>query len=305
MSESARETDDAGMYRIRGDRTATNELLESAYPAFWCSVTPGHNPMPLEGVTSSGMIRTAANRNRVPALFQSVVDAAVVVVGATAHDASLYLYGSVATGTARKGKSDVDLLTVGIAAEEAAHIERALSLQFSDLCRGVEIAVAQPSDFLGESDEAYGGRVFLRHYCVHLAGPDLHSCLPDFPADVRAARGFNGDIAQHARRWLSELEKGADPVRLSRQIARKTLLATTGLVSVHDATWTTNRTASAERWAAIKPALAGDLRILLSWAGGDAAPDRSAVEGILNGVVLQIVASFETMIGLWSSEDRD
>jgi hypothetical protein len=57
---------------------------------------------------------------------------------------------------------------------------------------------AQRSNFSHESDEAYGGRVFLRHYCVHLVGPDLHSALPDFTADVRAARGFNGDIAQNA-----------------------------------------------------------------------------------------------------------
>jgi uncharacterized protein len=178
-------------------------------------------------------------------------------------------------------------------------------VRFSDLCRGVEIASAQPSDFLDDTDAAYGGRVFLRHYCVHLAGPDLHSCLPDFPADVRAARGFNGDIAQHAQRWLTELEEGVDPIRLSRRIARKTLLAVAGLVSMHDATWTTDRTASATRWGTIQPDLAGDLRMLLAWADGNAAPDKSAVEGVLYGVVSQIVTLFETMIGLWNSGERD
>lgn len=258
---------------------------------------------PLEGVTSLGIIQTGVRRDRVPALFEPVLYAAVVAVRAASRDASLYLYGSVATGTAQAGKSDVDLLTVGLPAGEAAAIGRDLSFRFSDFCRAVQVGAAQQSNFSGESDEAYGGRVFLRHYCVHLAGPDLHSALPDFPADVRAARGFNGDIAQHAERWRRELEEGCDPVRLSRRLARKTLLAVTGLVSVHDATWTTDRTAAAARWAEINPAVADDLRKLLTWASGNEARDRYSVEAALDGLVAQIVASFETTIGLWNSGD--
>jgi hypothetical protein len=256
---------------------------------------------PLEGVTSVGTIETGASRDRVPALFEPVLDTAVVAVRAANRDASLYLYGSVATGAAQAGRSDVDLLTVGLSSGEAAVIGRALFLRFSDLCRGVQVAAAQLSDFLGETDEACGGRVFLRHYCVHLAGPDLHSALPDFSADVRAARGFNGDIAQHAQRWWRELEEGCDPVQLSRRLARKSLFAVAGLVSVHDATWTTDRTAAAARWAGLNPALASDLRMLLTWASGNETPDRYAVEAALDGVVAQIVASFETAIGLWDS----
>ena len=258
---------------------------------------------PLEGVTSLGTIETGASRDRVPAMFEPVLDNAVVAVRATNRAASLYLYGSVATGTAQAPRSDVDLLTVGLPLGEAAAIGRALSLRFSDLCRAVEVAAAQPSDFLGATDEACGGRVFLRHYCVRLAGPDLHSALPDFSADVRAARGFNGDIAQHARHWWRELQEGCDPVQLSRRLARKSLFAVAGLVSLHDATWTTDRTAAAARWAGLNPVLASDLRMLLTWATGNETPDRYDVEAALDGVVAQIVASFETTIGLWNSGD--
>lgn len=255
---------------------------------------------PFEGVTSRGTIATGARRDQVPALFEPVVDTAVVAVRAAKRDASLYLYGSVATGTAQAGRSDVDLLTVGLPSTEAAAVGRDLSSRFSDLCRAVQVAAAQPSDFSGETDAAYGGRAFRRHYCVHLAGPDLQSALPEFPADVRVARGFNGDIAQHAQRWWKELEEGGDPVPLSRRLARKSLLAVTGVVSVHDATWTTDRTAAAARWAEIRPALAGDLRMLQTWASGYETPDRYPVEAALDGVVAQIVTSFETTIGLWN-----
>ena len=109
-------------------------------------------------------------------------------------------------------------------------------------CRGVEIAAAAAVDLAGDTDAAYGSRVFLRHYCVHLAGPDPSAGLPAFPAGARAARGFNGDIGQHVRRWRQELESRAVVADLlGTRTARKTLLAAAGLVSVRDRTWTIPR----------------------------------------------------------------
>ena len=221
---------------------------------------------------------------------------------AATSDSSLYVYGSVATGMALPGKSDVDLLTIGLSSATAVQIGRTLSAQFSDLCRAVEVAAAEPRDFSGEGDQAYGGRVFLRHYCVHLAGPDRQSALPNFPADTRAARGFNGDIAANARRWRLELEAGRDLSELGRRLARKTLLAVAGLVSVHDHTWTTDRAYAKTRWSEIEPALATDLQMLLAWSSGEASPDRQSVEAALDGVVDRIVSSFDTSIGFWTSE---
>lgn len=257
---------------------------------------------PLEGVTPVGTIRTGVGLDRVPVAFEPVLRAAKDMVRAADGDSSLYVYGSVATGMAQPGESDVDLVTIGLPSAKAAEVGLALSRQFSDLCRAVQVAAAQPSDFSGDSDEPYGGRVFLRHYCVHLVGPDRHSALPDFPADAQAARGFNGDIAEHAQRWRLELEAGRDAVELSRRLARKSLFAVAGLVSVHDHTWTTDRGLAAARWGEIEPTLANDLQMLLAWTSGAASPDRQSVEAALNGVVDRIVGSFETSIGLWSSE---
>jgi hypothetical protein len=132
---------------------------------------------------------------------------------------------------------------------------------------GVEIAAAEAEDLAGDSDAAYGFRVFLRHYCIHLAGPDPSAWLPAFPADTRAARGFNGDIARHCRRWRQELGSGTVPADLlGVRAARKTLLAVAGLVSVCDRTWTTDRARAARRWGEIEPGTAAPLRRLLSWA---------------------------------------
>jgi hypothetical protein len=231
--------------------------------------------------------------------FESAITAAISAVRDADRDASLYLYGSVATGLASPPESDIDLLTIGLAPAAGADIALALSLRFSELCRGVEVAAAQPTDFVGDTDAAYGGRVFLRHYCVHLAGSDRYSALPEFAADVRAARGFNGDITEHATRWRAELANDYDPVGLRRRLARKSLLAVAGLVSMHDGTWTTDRATAATRWGEIEPTLANDLEMLVAWSHQGESADSTSVEAALDGVVAHIAASFESTIGLW------
>lgn len=252
---------------------------------------------PLEGVSENGTIVTGVGRNKVPPTFEPVLEAAIAAVRSA--EVSLYVYGSVATGMARAGTSDVDLLTIGLAGDEAASIGQDLSERHADLCRGVEVAAANVSDFEGNGDEAYGGRVFLRHYCVHLAGPDLHSTLPEFPSDARAARGFNGDIARDVERWRSQHDEGRNDAELGRRVARKSLLAVAGLVSVHDRTWTTDRRSAAARWSEINPALAADLQTLVAWSLGDQTASEHAVSELLDGIVAEIAVAFEKMIGLW------
>jgi Nucleotidyltransferase domain len=67
---------------------------------------------PGEGVAADGTIRTGARQGRVPAAFEPVLADVVALLGGSG--ASLYVYGSVATGTARPRSSDVDLLSIGL-----------------------------------------------------------------------------------------------------------------------------------------------------------------------------------------------
>jgi hypothetical protein len=259
---------------------------------------------PEEGVAPDGTILTGAHRDRVPAAFEPVLADAVAVAGQSG--ASLYVYGSVATGTARLGSSDVDLLSIDL--PDAAILGQHLSTRYADRCRGVEIAAATAADFPGDTDYAYGCRVFLRHYCVHLAGPDPSAALPAFPADAWAARGFNGDLGQYFGRWRQEAESGtvaAGP--LGVRVARKTLLAVAGLVSVHDQTWTTDRSRAARRWSEREPGLAAGLGQLHSWVAGERRPTREEVERVLadDGIVAAILERFSRLIGLWPGEGED
>jgi hypothetical protein len=256
---------------------------------------------PDEGIAPDGTIRTGAHRDRVPAIFEQVLADAVAL--AAGSGASLYVYGSVANGTARPGASDVDLVSIDL--PDAAIVGQRLSARYADRCRGVEVAAATAADLAGDADAAYGFRVFLRHYCVHLAGPDPAAALPAFPADTRAARGFNGDLDQHLRQWRRELESGtAAAGSLGVRTARKTLLAVAGLVSVHDHTWTTDRSRAVRRWGELEPGLAAELVRLLSWAQGERHPSREDVERALadHGIVPAIVARFTSLIGLWTDD---
>jgi uncharacterized protein len=257
---------------------------------------------PDEGVGPDGTIVTGARRDRVPPAFEPVVHAAVAEVGAVDSSVQLYLYGSVATGRARIGESDVDLLSVGLPADAAEEIGRELSHRFRALCRAVEIGAARPEDVVGSRDEAYGLRVFLRHYCVQLAGEPRTDLAPAYPADVRAARGFNGDIAAHARRWREALDQGDDLSRVGNRLARKTLLAVASLVSVHDGIWTMDRAGAACRWAAIDPASALDMRVLVDWAEGPVPASLQDVERVLDGTVARVVRVFTETIGQWSGD---
>jgi hypothetical protein len=259
---------------------------------------------PGEGVAADGTIRTGARRDRVPAAFEPVLTDAVAFLGECG--VSLYVYGSVATGAVRPGSSDVDLLSLGL--PDAAVVGQCLSARYAGLCRGVEIAAATVADLVGGTDAAYGFRVFLRHYCVHLAGPDPSATLPAFPADARAARGFNGDIARHHRRWRQGLESGTVAADLlGVRVARKALLAVAGLVSVHDRTWTTDRSRAARRWGELEPGLAAPLGLLLSWARAERRPSRGEVRRALadDGIVAAVVERFGSLIGLWADDPED
>ncbi|GGI02568.1 nucleotidyltransferase domain-containing protein [Egicoccus halophilus] len=248
---------------------------------------------PREGVTPQGTIRTGARRQAVSPVHEPVLRAAV---DAVAGRCALYLYGSVATGTASVPTSDVDLLSIGLTAAEARRIAGSLSARFRDVCRELSIGPAGWDQLDEDGDEAYGLRVFLRHYAVHLHGPDPAASLPAFPADVRAARGFNGDLARHVGRWMTALEQGEDPARLGTRVARKTLLAVAGLVSVRDGTWTTDRRSAAGRWGQLEPQTS--VESLVAWL--DLPPtDPAAVQAALAGPVAAVTEAFAAEIGRW------
>ena len=267
-----------------------------------CAPT-GHDPC--EGVSATGAIVTGVHRSKVSSEFESVIQATLDRVAGMSKNISVYAYGSVVTGMARTCRSDVDFIAVGLEPEVALAIGSELSEQYGHVCRGVDVGPAQKTDYERADDESYGNRVFLRHYAVHLAGPDIRTELAgfesEFAADAAAARGFNGDIALAALRWRTSAQAEPQPPALGRRIARKTLVALAGLVSVHDATWTTDRLAAARRWARLRPEHEAALAELVCWSSEpNAMPTSALVHEHLDGIVAGVVDEFASRIGLWT-----
>lgn len=253
---------------------------------------------PWEGRGPDGVVVTGADIERVPADFRPVLDRAERLVTERGDGASLYVYGSVATGQARPGTSDVDLLTIGVSEGDTSRLASVLSAEFAGLCQAVELAACRPDDLVGSSDRAYGMRAFLHHYCVHLVGPSRDHAETGFLADRRLARAFNGDIAEHAAGWHAEAAS-SDAADVGRRLARKSLLAVAGLVSVHDRTWTTDRDGAAERWKQVDERLAPGLDDLVAWSNLTARACRASIGGALD-TVDAIVDRFAVNIGLWT-----
>lgn len=250
---------------------------------------------PREGLNSDGTIRTGVSRTRVPGSFEPIISAAVDEFEKIAEDSSaLLLYGSVATGAARHGQSDIDLVAFGPPRDWCLETSMKLSSDFSHLCRGVEISQTKRSDFSGKRDECFGNRVFLKHYCVALTGIDLAEEWSPFQGDRHAARGFNGDIGACVNRWRRY------PIR-ARSIARKTLFAASGVVSVLGKTWTTDREEAARRWGQIEPQFSDEATALLKWCDSDSSVSDEDRKRALstNGIVASVADRFASTIGFW------
>jgi hypothetical protein len=105
--------------------------------------------------------------------------------------------------------------------------------------------------------------------------------------------------------WRERLESETLAAELlGIRVARKTLLAVAGLVSVYEHTWTTDRSRAVQRWIELEPGLAAPLGRLNSWATGERRPSPEEVGRALagDGIVAMIVERFSRLIGLWAGD---
>jgi uncharacterized protein len=102
------------------------------------------------------------------------------------------------------------------------------------------------------------------------------------------------------QRWELETDDGADLARLVRRIARKTLLAVAGLVSMRDATSSTDRRTCARRGKELEPD--APVETLIRWLDLP-SNDAATIHDALEGPVAQVVQSFRSEIGLWRTHD--
>lgn len=226
---------------------------------------------PDEGVGPGNVITTGVRARRIPQLLSDLVTRVVTDFASIDGVVAVYLYGSVATGMVTVPTSDLDLLVVlgdETPEEGVQHIAARLSEAHQHLVREVGIAVVRASDIWADTVDGLGIRCFIKHYCIHLYGEEIHQNLEPCRASAKVAWAFNHDIGEAVASAKTQLAQAVEPTRVAevcRSSARRVTLAATSLVSIAKTTWTTDRGTAARAIAEIYPEWAPAAQRALRW----------------------------------------
>jgi uncharacterized protein len=181
---------------------------------------------PSRGLDAQGYLEREGSLACVPHAFRPVVavarDRVLEVFGARLHSA--YLYGSIPRGTARVGRSDLDLLVALLEEPSDADREAARALgetvdkEFGQI-DGVGTLLYSRARLLSEA-ERYDLGWFVACLCTPLLGEDLAEYLPRYRPDSLLARETNGDLALLLPRWRQRIADAADTDEARRPLVR-------------------------------------------------------------------------------------
>ncbi|MEU6589349.1 nucleotidyltransferase domain-containing protein [Streptomyces sp. NPDC046881] len=222
------------------------------------------------GLDAQGLLAREGSLARVQPAFRPVVaavrDRLPAVFGARLHSA--YLYGSIPRGTARVGRSDLDLLIA--LREEPADADRAavqalgeaLDQEFRQI-DGVGTLLCGRERLLSDL-ERYDLGWFVACLCTPLLGEDLAAHLPRYRPDSLLARETNGDLGRWLPRWRERIARAEDTEEARRPLVRfmsRHLVRTAfTLVMPRWQGWTSDLREMAEVFGAYYPERAAKLR---------------------------------------------
>ncbi|MFJ2829084.1 nucleotidyltransferase domain-containing protein [Streptomyces sp. NPDC087263] len=246
-----------------------------------------------KGLDAQGYIAPEGALGLIPREFRPVVatarDRLLDTFGARLN--STYLYGSLPRGTARVGRSDLDLLLV-LREEpteedraDARSLDGALDKEFPQIDGSGTLLVSRTR--LLSDLETYDLGWFVACLCTRLLGEDLAEYLPRYRPDSLLARETNGDLALFLARWRERIAGAADAEEARRPLVRymSRHLVRTGftLVMPRWNGWTSDLREMAEAFAAYYPERADGMReaaVLGYEPSGDLAVLRSYVDDL-------------------------
>ncbi|MBV2357867.1 nucleotidyltransferase domain-containing protein [Streptomyces sp. J2-1] len=226
-------------------------------------------PPPAHGLTADGYFVREGALTRVAPAFHPVLDAVRRRLPAAFGDRlhSAYLYGSIPRGTARPGRSDLDVLIV--LRDEPDDTDRAatralgtaLDTEFAAI-DGTGALLYGVDRLLSPAEREDMGW-FLACLCTPLLGDDLAARLPRYRATSRLARETNGDLAALLPRWRERISGAGDTEEALRPLVRfmSRHLVRTGftLVMPRWQGWTSDLGEMAAVFGAYYPERAADL----------------------------------------------
>lgn len=242
------------------------------------------------GVDENGIILTEVSYEKITSQFKPIVES---VLDAIVQEFSplldgVYLYGSIATGKAVKGTSDLDSVLVfknkpsEELLERISTLEAKLSKKYETALRNIGLEVTDVTELCSEK-EKYGGMCFMKHLCICLYGNDIAKDVPGFKPSKEVAQGFNGDIGQKLEIFRSKIDRTdmeAEIKKLSQSAAKKILRTGFSLVMPRTKSWTTNSQVCYDMFVKFYPEKAVEMKIALDWAQSGSSNKKSVIEFI-------------------------
>jgi len=226
-------------------------------------------PIARKGLDAQGYIEREGSLGRIPQPFRPVAAAArdrvLDLFGPRLHSA--YLYGSIPRGTARVGRSDLDLLLAlrdeptDADREGVRELGEALDKEFPQI-DGVG-PLLYSRDLLLSELERHDMGWFVACLCTPLLGDDLAEYLPRYRPDALLARETNGDLGLLLPRWRERIEAADSDeprTRLVRFMSRHLVRTAFTLVMPRWNGWTSDLAEMAEAFGAYYPQRAEQLR---------------------------------------------
>ncbi|MEV5606685.1 nucleotidyltransferase domain-containing protein [Streptomyces sp. NPDC052225] len=220
------------------------------------------------GLDAQGHLAREGALARIEAPFRPVVAAArdrlLDVFGA--RMTSAYLYGSVPRGTARPGRSDLDLLLAlrdeptDADRADARMLDESLDKEFAQI-DGAGTLLFSRARLLSDL-ETYDLGWFVACLCTPLLGEDLAEFLPRYRPTSLLARETNGDLALFLPRWRTRIAEAApgELPGLQRGMARHLVRTGFTLVMPRWNGWTSDLGEMAEIFGTYYPRWAGPMR---------------------------------------------
>lgn len=213
----------------------------------------------------------------------------------------MYLYGSVATGVAVPGRSDLDALAL-LSGEPRPEHHRRLRIASDALAREhpfvTEVSIMLFSaEAILDAAERYDMGFFLRCLCACIDGDDLGPRLPDYRPSLELAAGTNGNVGQvlaTARARLSEAEDAAEVRTICRGISRKIVRTGFTLVMPRERVWTNSLAESYRLFARHYPSRAEEMHDALRLALEPVA-DRAVVARMMDHLGNWLVREYSTV----------
>ncbi|MER5582172.1 nucleotidyltransferase domain-containing protein [Streptomyces asoensis] len=270
--------------------------------------------LPPRGLDARGHIAREGSLARVGPGFRPVVAAArehvPALFGARLHSA--YLYGSIPRGTARVGRSDLDLLVVlredptDTDRTDAHALDETLDGLFPQIDGSGTLLVGH-ARVLSELERHDLGW-FLACLCTPLLGEDLAEQLPRYRPDTLLARETNGDLALVLPRWQDRVASadGSEAALrpLVRFMSRRLVRTAFTLVMPRWNGWTSDLYEMAGAFGAYYPRRAGQLRAAAA-LGYEPRGDRAVLTSYLDDLGPWLADEYTRVHGVKARRPED